>query len=153
MDCPSCAGKVENSVKRLDGINDLNPQATTGTLTVSYDHERTSATAIAERVEKAGYTVEDESETSIKLPVPEMDCASCAGKIENALKKTGVTTYETRPTTGTVVVTFESSRVKEADVIKAIESAGYGVTETRTDKSGDDNAGGERESIWTSSRA
>ena len=59
MDCPSCAGKVESSVRKLDGIDDLDPQATTGTLTVAFDDERTSRTAIVERVEKAGYAVTD----------------------------------------------------------------------------------------------
>ena len=59
MDCPSCAGKVESSVRKLDGIDDLDPQATTGTLTVAFDDERTSRAAIVERVEKAGYAVTD----------------------------------------------------------------------------------------------
>ncbi|PSP72468.1 cadmium-transporting ATPase [Halobacteriales archaeon QH_9_66_26] len=59
MNCPSCAGKVESSVRKLDGIDDLDPQATTGTLTVAFDDERTSRTAIVERIEKAGYAVTD----------------------------------------------------------------------------------------------
>ncbi|GAA0642760.1 heavy metal translocating P-type ATPase [Salarchaeum japonicum] len=154
MDCPSCAGKVENSVGKLNGIRSVDPQVTTGTLTVSYDGEQTSATAIANRVEKAGYTVEDTGEVTSKFTVPEMDCPSCAGKIENALDRVGgVTTYETQPTTGTVVVTYDSSRAGEADVIDAIESAGYEVTDTTGDESGRQEASGERESIWTSSRA
>jgi Cd2+/Zn2+-exporting ATPase len=61
MDCPSCAGKVENSVEKLDGIRGVDPQVTTGTLIVSYDGEQTSANAIADRVEKAGYEVTDTS--------------------------------------------------------------------------------------------
>ena len=59
MNCPSCAGKVESSVRKLDGIDDLDPQATTGTLTVAFDDERTSRAAVVERVEKAGYAVTD----------------------------------------------------------------------------------------------
>jgi Cd2+/Zn2+-exporting ATPase len=111
MDCPSCAGKVENSIGKLDGIDSVDPQVTTGTLTVSYDGEHTSATSIADRVEKAGYTVENTGEVTSKFTVPEMDCASRAGKIENALDRvSGVTTYETQATTGTVVVTCDSSR-------------------------------------------
>ncbi|QKY18528.1 heavy metal translocating P-type ATPase [Halorubrum sp. CBA1229] len=154
MDCPSCAGKVESSVGKLDGIDSVDPQVTTGTLTVSYDREQTSATAITERVEKAGYAVENAGELTSKFTVPEMDCASCAGKIENALDRVdGVTTYETQPTTGTVVVTYDSSRGGEADVIDAIESAGYKITDTAGDGSERQNAAGDRESIWTSSRA
>ena len=154
MDCPSCAGKVENSVEKLDGIDSIDPQVTTGILTVSYDPEQTNATAIVDRVEKAGYTVENTGEVTSRFTVPEMDCPSCAGKIKNALDRvSGVTTYDTQPTTGTVVVTYDSSRIGEADVIDAIESAGYEVTDTTGDASGRQEAAGERESIWTSSRA
>jgi Cd2+/Zn2+-exporting ATPase len=154
MDCPSCAGKVENSVEKLDGIRRVDPRVTTGTLTVSYDGEQTSATAIAERVEKAGYTVEDTGEVTSKFTVPEMDCPSCAGKIENALDRVeGITTYETQPTTGTVVVTYDSSRAGETDIVSAIERAGYEVTDTTGDDSVPQGTTEERESIWTSPRA
>lgn len=54
MDCPSCAGKVKTSVGSLDGVTAVDPQVTTGTLSVSYEDERTARNAIAERVEKAG---------------------------------------------------------------------------------------------------
>ena len=153
MDCPSCVGKVENSVEKLDGINSLDPQVTTGTLTVSYDRDQTSATEIADRVEKAGYTVEDVDEITTKFTVPEMDCPSCAGKIEKSLDKAGVTAYETQPTTGTVVVTYDSSETGKAEIISAIERAGYEVTDSSSDESEGQNATEERESIWVSPRA
>jgi Cd2+/Zn2+-exporting ATPase len=154
MDCPSCAGKVENSVETLDGIDGIDPQVTTGTLTVSFDDEQTSAEAIAERVEKAGYAVENTGEVTSKFTVPEMDCPSCAGKVENALNRLeGVSTYETRPTTGTVVVTFDSSATQEADIVGAIEGAGYEVTDTASSSTASSNATEDRESIWTSPRA
>ena len=154
MDCPSCAGKVENSVEKLDGIDSVDPQVTTGTLTVAYDSEQTSSTAIVDRIERAGYTVENTSEVTSRFTVPAMDCPSCAGKIENALdRRSGVSAYETQPTTGTVVVTYDSSRVVDADVIDAIERAGYEVTDTASDESAGQGATDERESIWTSPRA
>lgn len=35
----------------------------------------------------------------VQLSVPEMDCPSCAGKVENALDRLpGVSTYEAQPT-------------------------------------------------------
>ena len=63
MDCPSCAGKVENSVRKLDGITAVDPQVTTGTLSVSYEGRRTSPDEIADRVERAGYEVTDSTAT------------------------------------------------------------------------------------------
>jgi len=156
MDCPSCAGKVENSVRKLTGIEAIDPQVTTGTLTVSYDAGQTSSEEIEDRIEKAGYHVETEdTESTVTVSVPEMDCPSCAGKIENALDSAGVQQYDTQPTTGTVVVSYDSTSLTVDDVVDAIERAGYEVTETSgdADATGDSTATDERESVWTSSRA
>ncbi|WP_224448433.1 heavy metal translocating P-type ATPase [Haloprofundus salilacus] len=142
MDCPSCAGKVERSVETLDGVDRIDPQPTTGTLLVDYDPERTTPEAVSERVEAAGYTVETTARET--LSVPEMDCPSCAGKVENALKSTpGIVAVETQPTTGRVEVTYDPDRVSRGGLVAAVESAGYSVEET-TDST---------DSIWRTSRA
>ncbi|MFB6072160.1 MAG: heavy metal translocating P-type ATPase [Halobacterium sp.] len=154
MDCASCAGKVRNSVQRLDAVETVDPQVTTGTLTVTYDADRTDGEAVAERVEKAGYAVESGvGETTETFTAPEMDCPSCAGKVENAVAAVdGVTTVRTEPTTGKVVVTFEQSRTSADDVEAAIEGAGYEVTESTAEPGA---AGGVADtgSVWTSTRA
>jgi Cd2+/Zn2+-exporting ATPase len=151
MDCPSCAGKVESSVRKLDGVTEIDPAVTTGTLTVGYDPSATTRTEIVERIEMAGYAVEDDGNT-VTFTVPEMDCPSCAGKVENALDSVdGVSSHETRPTSGTVVVTFDVDVTTEAAVTEAIEAAGYEVVDTSSDDSvaGADTTG----AIWTSPRA
>ena len=149
MDCPSCAGKVETSVRKLDGIDAVDPQVATGQLTVRFDDGRTDPEAIGERIEKAGYSVEHTVETAT-FSVPEMDCASCAGKVETALDRVpGITEYETQPTAGTVRVAHDTASVSPAEITDAIESAGYEVI----DSSGD-GGGAERETgIWTGPRA
>ncbi|MXR43096.1 cadmium-translocating P-type ATPase [Halobaculum sp. WSA2] len=155
MDCPSCAGKVENSVRKLDGITTIDPQVTTGTLSVSYDGGHTSPNEIAERIKKAGYTVENQGETTATFTVPEMDCPSCAGKIENALDDiSGLSSYETQPTTGKVITTYNGDSVSPSKITAAIESAGYEVTDStanNTDTESDPTD--DRGSVWTSSRA
>jgi Zn2+/Cd2+-exporting ATPase len=150
MDCPSCAGKVETSVQKLDGIDAIDPQVTTGTLTVEYDGSKTDAATVEDRVQKAGYTVEDDS-SEVVLSVPNMDCASCAGKIENALDGvTGIRTYDTRPTTGKVVVTTDSS-TSLSDVTAAVETAGYDAVGSSADETDDGSLGSE--GVWRSPRA
>ncbi|MFU1782119.1 heavy metal translocating P-type ATPase [Haloarcula japonica] len=154
MDCPSCAGKVETSVRELAGIEAVDPQVATGRLTVEYDEAETDMDAIAARVDAAGYTVADDGGETLQFGVPEMDCASCAGKVESALGGVdGIRSVETRPTTGTVVVTYDRNATTEGDIVAAIESAGYEVTET----TGEDDTGtgqpDEDGSLWTSSRA
>ncbi|WP_135305000.1 heavy metal translocating P-type ATPase [Haloarcula amylovorans] len=154
MDCPSCAGKVENSVRKLDGIDTVDPQVTTGMLSVAFDGGETSRADVVERVEKAGYSAEDAETVTVKFTVPEMDCPSCAGKIENALSGLdGLSAYETQPTTGKVTATYDASALAEAEIVSAIEAAGYEVTGT----TGEGAESGENEessgNIWRSSRA
>ena len=108
MDCASCAGKVENSVtnstlsrhrrRRHDG--DAYRQVRRGNDERGRDFGPRRKSGLRGR--KRG------SRTTVS--VPGMDCASCAGKVENALDSlSGVDTYHTQPTTGKVVVTTDPS--------------------------------------------
>jgi Cation transport ATPase len=62
MDCPSCASKVESSVSDLDGVSDIDPRTTSGTLVVGYDTDQTGSDAIRDAVAAAGYEIEDGDE-------------------------------------------------------------------------------------------
>jgi len=149
MDCPSCAKKVTGSVERLDGIRETDPAPTTGTLSVTYDAEETDDAAVQERVEAAGYDVESGDGDEIGLSVPEMDCPSCAGKVESSLDGVeGVESFETRPATGEVRVTGDADPERVAE---AIEGAGYEVADSESDDSGPDVAGPSE--VWRSPRA
>lgn len=87
MDCHSCASKVTASVEKLDGIRGIDTQPTSGTLSAHYDPERTDPSAITDRVEAAGYTIEQpDAERRETFEIPEMDCPSCANKVGNALE-------------------------------------------------------------------
>ena len=155
MDCPSCAGKVENSVRKLEGVDTVEPEVTTGRLTVTFEGDQTSTEDIAERIEKAGYSVENDDDTTTTFTVPEMDCPSCAGKIENALEKVGgISSYDTQPTSGKVVISGDGTNIPTGEITEAIEDAGYQVTDSSTanTNTGQD-ASEERESVWISSRA
>lgn len=67
----------------------------------------------------------------VELSTPEMDCASCAGKVRSALEGTdGVNEIDTRPTTGVVVIGYESDSVDVSTLVSRIEAAGYEVTDT-----------------------
>ncbi len=93
----------------------------------------------------------DDRPEACQLSVPEMDCPSCAGKVERALDDIDVIAeHETRPTNGTVVVRFDGDTPDTARVVAAIESAGYEVTGS----TGDDGAGAVEEvRVWRSPRA
>ena len=82
-----------------------------------------------------------------QFSVPDMDCATCAGKVETGLGDVGgVTEYETQPTTGRVVVSYDPGVVSEATIAAAIEGAGYEVAEG-------DAEDGHGDGVWRSTRA
>ena len=84
--------------------------------------------------------------SGVQFAVPEMDCASCAGKVGSALDRVdGVAEYDTRPTTGTVEIDYDDRATTEADLIAAIEGAGYEVVDDERDDG--------TESLLTSARA
>ncbi|MGM0389090.1 MAG: heavy metal translocating P-type ATPase, partial [Natrinema limicola] len=151
-DCSSCAGKVTNSVDRLEGIGELDARVTSGRLVVEYDPAETSDSEIRERVRAAGYEIvgDDGREAGeLTVSVPDMDCASCASKVETALEGAdGVDEIETRPTSGRVTVGVDEGTAPES-IVDAIESAGYDATPLDSD--GEPMA--DAEPVWKSRRA
>ncbi|WP_158059614.1 heavy metal translocating P-type ATPase [Halorussus halophilus] len=156
MDCPSCAEKIVNSVSERDGVVSVEPQVMTGTVHIEYLPEKVAVDSLVEHVQAAGYDVESRDDLRTeRFDVPTMDCASCAGKIENALDAiAGIQERETIPTTGTVIVTYDPEQTSLADLATTIESAGYAVEETATDTAEEDLVEGNRaRDVWWSPRA
>ena len=72
MDCASCAAKVENAVRRLPGIEEIQVSVATETLTVRHG-PGTDARAIAATVRSLGYGAEDpvaEAASNAERPEP-----------------------------------------------------------------------------------
>nr|WP_247010459.1 cation-translocating P-type ATPase [Halorientalis litorea] len=77
MDCPSCAGKVDKSLARVDGVVDTTLQPTTGNVSVTYDADRIDEGDVTAAIEGAGYDVlgadvsdPDESEDGVDIAPP-----------------------------------------------------------------------------------
>ncbi len=94
------------------------------------------------------------TELSVTLSVPEMDCPSCAGKVDSSLDGVdGVIESDLRPIAGTATVTYDPDRIDEGDVIAAIEAAGYEVANRSGHVSDEDDAIAPASDVWTSERA
>ncbi|WP_262174541.1 heavy metal translocating P-type ATPase [Haloarcula laminariae] len=113
----------------------------------------TSEPSGAERASDDG----QQRELTVRLTVPEMDCPSCAQKVDKSLQRVdGVVDTMLQPTTGTATVTYDSGRIDESDVVQAIENAGYEVVGGGDD--GEDGADSGMDiappsEVWTSPRA
>jgi len=95
-------------------------------------------------------------ELTARLTVPEMDCPSCAQKVDKSLQRVdGIVDATLQPTTGTATITYDPDSVTEADAVRAIENAGYEVVGgDDEDASSDDDLGiAPPSEVWRSSRA
>ncbi len=98
-----------------------------------------------------GGDARDGGDATVRFQVPEMDCASCAGKVEAALDRVdGISERETTPTTGRVTVTYDPGAASVPDLVDAISGAGYEVTDTGAE--GDEGEDRDPEPVWRSPR-
>ncbi|MEZ2354241.1 heavy metal translocating P-type ATPase [Caballeronia sp. RCC_10] len=56
MDCAACAVKIENAMKRLPGVSDINVSYGQESLSLRYDEDRTSSTMIEGKIRALGFT-------------------------------------------------------------------------------------------------
>ncbi|QLH84734.1 heavy metal translocating P-type ATPase [Halosimplex pelagicum] len=94
--------------------------------------------------------------TEVRFSVPEMDCSSCASKVDAALSdREGVVATDLRPTTGTAKITYDAEQTSRADLVAAVESAGYPVGDDGSGSAGGDEAeaAAGAESVFRSARA
>ena len=120
MTCASCAGRVERALRKVPGVQ----SATVNLANEQARIEANDATlpALIEAVEAAGYGVPSRT---LELALGGMTCASCAGRIERALRKV--------PGVRDVTVNLASERahlellgdVDGAMLVQAVEAAGY----------------------------
>ena len=57
MHCAGCEQRLSTALRRLEGVSEAAADHRTGELTIRFDPEQTSRDALIERVETAGYDV------------------------------------------------------------------------------------------------
>ncbi len=123
MTCSACVGHVEKALKKVPGVTGATVNLGTEQADVDFGADVELAD-LARAIEDAGYDVVADEVT---LSVAGMTCASCVGHVERALKKVpGV--LEASVNLATESAKISSAGVSPADLILAVENAGYGAT-------------------------
>jgi Cu+-exporting ATPase len=122
MSCATCAGRVEKVLSALPGV-----QATVNLSSehadIAFDTAQVTPLALAEAVERAGYEVPREAR---ELTISGMTCATCASRVEAALKRVpGVTRAEVNLASEKASVEGIVGVLRPADLIAAVRQAGY----------------------------
>ena len=70
MTCSACVAHVEKSVRKLNGVEDVNVNLLTNSMTVDFDQKTLSTQDIILSVEDAGYEAFEKEQTTAKATTP-----------------------------------------------------------------------------------
>lgn len=130
MDCVNCAANVERNVRKLDGVQEANINFASEKLTLTYDSALVKPGAIVERIRKTGYDV---AEQTVDLAITGMTCVNCAANVERSLKKVdGVLDTSVNFANEHALITAAAG-ISRAELIAAVERAGYGVVQVESE--------------------
>ncbi len=139
MTCASCVSRIERNLKKLDGVTDASVNLTTEKATVRYAPSAVDLEDFRRAVESAGYRIAAERPATqrVAFGITGMTCASCANRIGRALRALpGVASAEVNPATEKATVEYDPARVGLPDFRRAVEGAGYGLTEAEVQAEG-----------------
>lgn len=138
MTCASCSARVERALSKLEGVHEASVNLATERVSVQYDETALDAARIAAEVSEVGYQPVAETQ---EIGVEGMTCASCSARVERALQKLpGVIDAGVNLATERASVRYLAGSLELADLVAAVEDAGYGA------KVADEAAGEDRES-------
>jgi P-type Cu+ transporter len=122
MTCATCAGRVEKALAALPGVQ-ASVNLADERADVRYDPARANPEALADAIERAGYDVAKEQR---ELAISGMTCATCAGRVEKALRGVpGVAQADVNLGTEKASVRGVAGVLRPADLIAAVHKAGY----------------------------
>ncbi len=128
MHCANCSATIERNLKKMDGVADTVVNYATEKATITFDPTALNMDAIIHKIEDVGYGV---ASAKIELPITGMTCANCAATVERTLNKKvpGVKSAVVNYATEKASVEYIPGLVSRADMVAAIERAGYGVVD------------------------
>ncbi len=125
MSCATCAATIEKGLNKLPGVDQANVNFASEKATVSFDPDQVDQSRLIKTIEELGYTAEQEK---VILKVAGMTCATCVGRVENALRALpGVGEANVNFATEKATVTFDPTLISVGDMARAVEDAGYHV--------------------------
>ena len=140
MSCASCAAHIEESLKQVDNLSDVNVNLATSKLTLTRG-EGIDRTEVEKIVEKLGYKLTYVSSIEERTFILEgMSCATCAKNIEDTISSLdGTEKAIVNFATEKMVVEFDKEKLSVAEIERKVEEAGY-KARLEIDNSVDDQA-------------
>lgn len=126
MSCASCAAHIEERLKQVDNLSDVNVNLATSKLTLSRG-DGIDRTEVEKIVEKLGYKLTYISSIEERTFILEgMSCATCAKNIEDTISSLdGIEKAIVNFATEKMIVKFDKEKLSVAEIEKKVEEAGY----------------------------
>jgi Cu+-exporting ATPase len=122
MSCASCVAKVEDGLRKTEGVNAVAVNFASGRARVAFDPSKVGFPRFVDVVRSLGYNVPVQT---AQLPVRGMSCASCIQKVEQALGSVdGVVRASVNLATERATVEMIAT-TSVADLQRAVREAGY----------------------------
>ena len=136
MTCAMCVNNVERSLRKADGVDEVQVNLATEKAAVQYDASKLQMRDLVLQIEKSGYGV---ATASIDLPITGMTCAMCQKNVARALNKVeGVIDVAVNLSNERATVGYMPGALRRGDLVNAVESAGYGVIELGNEENAED---------------
>ena len=136
MTCAACAVRIEKGLNKLEGVEKASVNLALEKSQIKYDPAKTTEETIQKKIEDLGYGVITEKK---EFDITGMTCAACATRIEKGLNKMeGVANANVNLALERASIEYNPSVLSQSDVIKKVESLGYGAA-AKSDESGQEN--------------
>ncbi|NDW01921.1 heavy metal translocating P-type ATPase [Salipiger sp. PrR002] len=120
MTCGGCAGRAQKALAGVEGVTDASVNLATK---MAHVEGSAGVPALRAALDKAGYPA---GESTMRLGIEGMSCASCAGRVERALADVpGVLSATVNLASETAEVKLLSGSAEAPALIHAVEGAGY----------------------------
>ncbi|MBI4967758.1 MAG: copper-translocating P-type ATPase [Rhodospirillales bacterium] len=126
MTCAACSTRLEKVLGRLDGVRSAQVSLAAERAELAYDPQAIRPARMVEAVGQAGFSVPREI---FDLAITGMSCAACSTRLEKVLGQVpGVAQVQVNLATERARIEAPAGLVGLADLIRAVEQAGYGAT-------------------------
>jgi Cu+-exporting ATPase len=126
MTCAACAGRIEKTVQKIEGVVSATVNLAAEKLFVEYAEPQTLS-SITDAVARLGYQVlEKPRGVAVTIPIGGMTCAACAGRIEKTLGRLeGIESASVNLATEKATVVYHPLTVRLSAIREAIAQMGY----------------------------
>lgn len=136
MTCAACAIRIEKGLNELEGVGTASVNLALEKSAIKYDPAKIKVEDIEKKIKDLGYGVVTDKK---EFAITGMTCAACATRIEKGLNKLdGVVKANVNLALEKAAVEYNNATLTSDEIIKKVESLGYGAIIKENAKAGGD---------------